>query len=62
MSGTRLAMVGGVSAHALSVENRLDKVVLVVGEQRSVLTAARARELALALQQAADRAEQTPGS
>jgi len=55
-------MFGGVAADTISAENRLDKVVLVVGEQRSVLTAAGARELALALQQAADRAEQTPGS
>ncbi|MDQ6730503.1 MAG: hypothetical protein M3022_09410 [Actinomycetota bacterium] len=51
-----------MSADAISVENRLDKVVLVARERRSGLTAARARELALALQQAADRAEQTPGS
>lgn len=58
----RLAMFGGVAADPISVENRLDNVVLVVEEQRSVLTAARARELALALEQAADRADQTPGS
>jgi hypothetical protein len=55
-------MFGGVSADPVRVENRLDKVVLVAEEQRSVLTAARAREIALDLQQAADRAEQTPGS
>ncbi len=55
-------MFEGVSGTPVSVENRLDKVVLVAEERRSLLTAARARELALALQQAADRAEQTPGS
>lgn len=55
-------MFEGVTADGISVENRLDKVVLVVGGQRSVLTAARARELALALQQAADEAERTRGS
>jgi len=47
---------------AVGVENRLDKVVLVVEEQPVPLTPARARELALALQQAADRAEQTSGA
>lgn len=52
----------GVSDDAIGVENRLDKVVVAVGDRRLPLTPAQARGLALALQQAADRAEQTPGS
>ncbi len=49
-------------ADAVAVNNRLDKVVLAIGQQLAQLTPSQARELALKLQQAADTAEQTPGS
>jgi len=48
-----------MSADAIGVENRLDKVVLVVDEEGVLLRAAPACELALALQQGADGAQQT---
>jgi len=51
-----------VSTDAVEVNNRLDKVVLAVSGQLAELTPRQARELARALQEAADAAEQTPGS
>lgn len=51
----------------VDVHNRLDSVVLAIGldggqEAKTTLTAGDAREIAKALQQAADTAERTPGS
>ena len=56
----------GESERHNRVHNRLDKVVLAVtqhdaGSARTTLTAAAARQIAFALQDAADAAERTPG-
>ncbi|MEO9120488.1 MAG: hypothetical protein ABI355_15495 [Solirubrobacteraceae bacterium] len=50
-----------MSADAIGVENRFDKVVPVVDERQLVVTTGRGRGLALPRQEAADRAEQALG-
>jgi hypothetical protein len=50
-----------VSADAVGVANRFDKVVPVVDWRQLVVTTRRRRRLALPRQEAADRAEQALG-